>query len=298
MALTPSYQVGDLVVDVGRAQVLRGGSEVALPKLSFDLLLALAESAPHVVSLDDLMTRVWHGVVVSPETISQRAKLLRDALGDDPRQPRYVASVRGRGYRLVAPVTPLPPAAAPGAVPGPEASAGGAAPAVPPLVASRLALKRHWTVRLAVFAAGALALVLTTVCCGHATSRSLRPYLQRSRRQGLSRVRRAVGRRASLRDLGPDARARLSTRNRRDGATLLAGRGDMTLLPDLHHWFRDEKIGASDIGRRLNVRYLLQGSVQREAELLRVTAQLVEAANGTLVWSVRYERPVGDVFAM
>ena len=113
MASSPSYRVGDLVLDVGRAQVLRDGSEVPLPKLSFDLLLALAESAPRVVSLDDLMTRVWQGVIVSPETISQRAKLLRDSLGDDPRQPRYVASVRGRGYRLVAEVTPLLPPAAP-----------------------------------------------------------------------------------------------------------------------------------------------------------------------------------------
>ena len=72
------------------------------------------------------MTRVWHGVIVSPETISQRAKLLRDALGDDPRHPRYVASVRGRGYRLTAEVTPLPATARPvlpAAAPAPVADA-------------------------------------------------------------------------------------------------------------------------------------------------------------------------------
>ena len=80
---------------------------------------------------------------------------------------------------------------------------------------------------------------------------------------------------------------------------LLAGHGDIDVTARSSSFaFRDEKIGASDIGRRLNVRYLLQGSVQREAELLRVTAQLVEAASGALVWSVRYERPAGDVFAM
>ena len=80
---------------------------------------------------------------------------------------------------------------------------------------------------------------------------------------------------------------------------LLAGHGDIDVTARSSSFaFRDEKIGASDIGRRLNVRYLLQGSVQREAELLRVTAQLVEASSGALVWSVRYERPTGDVFAM
>jgi TolB-like protein len=54
---------------------------------------------------------------------------------------------------------------------------------------------------------------------------------------------------------------------------LLAGHGDIDVTARSSSFaFRDEKIGASDIGRRLNVRYLLQGSVQREAELLRVTA--------------------------
>ena len=113
MSTTLCYQVGDLVVNVAQAQVLRDGTEIPLPKLSFDLLLALVESAPRIVSLDELMTRVWHGVIVSPETISQRAKLLRDALGDDPRHPRYMASVRGRGYRLVAPVVPISAAGTP-----------------------------------------------------------------------------------------------------------------------------------------------------------------------------------------
>ena len=79
MSSTFGYQVGDLVVNVGLAQVLRDGTEIPLPKLSFDLLLALVESAPRIVSLDELMTRVWHGVIVSPETITQRAKLLRES---------------------------------------------------------------------------------------------------------------------------------------------------------------------------------------------------------------------------
>src|SRR6185503_12261684 len=100
------------------------------------------------------MTRVWHGAVVSPETISQRAKLLRDALGDDSRQPRYVASVRGRGYRLVADVTPLLPPVAHAALPA-SAASGEPVPASPsPVVASGSAAPRHGTARLVIFAAG------------------------------------------------------------------------------------------------------------------------------------------------
>jgi Transcriptional regulatory protein, C terminal len=47
------------------------------------------------------MEQVWPKAVVSPETLSQRIKLLRDALGDDPRSPRYIEGLRGRGYRLI-----------------------------------------------------------------------------------------------------------------------------------------------------------------------------------------------------
>ena len=95
------YQISDLVIDVARQRVTRGPAEIALTKLSFDLLLVLIRAAPAVVSNTDLMTQVWPGIVVGPETVSQRVKLLRDALGDDPRAPRYIAGLRGRGYRLV-----------------------------------------------------------------------------------------------------------------------------------------------------------------------------------------------------
>src|SRR3979490_166454 len=102
------YQVADLLVDPGTGRVMRGATEIPLPKLSFDLLLVLIRDAPNLLSIDSLMDRVWPGVVVSPETVSQRVKLLRDALGDDPKAPRYVAGLRGRGYQLIAPLATIP----------------------------------------------------------------------------------------------------------------------------------------------------------------------------------------------
>jgi DNA-binding winged helix-turn-helix (wHTH) protein len=95
------YEISDLVIDLARQRVTRAAAEIALPKLSFDLLLVLIRAAPAVLSNNDLMTQVWPGLVVSPETVSRRVKLLRDALGDDPRAPRYIAGLRGRGYRLI-----------------------------------------------------------------------------------------------------------------------------------------------------------------------------------------------------
>lgn len=102
--LPASLRVDDLLILTGTQQVLRGSQEIPLPKLSFDLLLALVRAAPNTVTLDDLMRRVWPGLVVNPETVTQRVKLLRDALGDDRQAPRYIGLVRGRGYRLLAPV--------------------------------------------------------------------------------------------------------------------------------------------------------------------------------------------------
>jgi DNA-binding winged helix-turn-helix (wHTH) protein/Tol biopolymer transport system component len=98
-------QIGDLRVETGTATVSRAGECLPLPKRSFDLLLALARAAPNLVAIDELMSSVWPGLVVEGDTVSQRVKLLRHALGDDPRQPRYIGVVRGRGYRLVCPVT-------------------------------------------------------------------------------------------------------------------------------------------------------------------------------------------------
>ena len=74
------YRIGDLSIDTGPQVVSRDAVPIALPKLSYELLLVLARAAPNLVSLDELMRLVWPGVVVSPETVSQRIKLLRDVL--------------------------------------------------------------------------------------------------------------------------------------------------------------------------------------------------------------------------
>ncbi len=59
------------------------------------------EKSPALVSQTDLIERVWHDSLVTPETVAQRVKLLRDALSDRAASPRYVGLVRGHGYRLV-----------------------------------------------------------------------------------------------------------------------------------------------------------------------------------------------------
>lgn len=101
------FRIDDLELDEGTVTLRRNGEEIALPRLSFDLLLCLARHAPNVVTKDVLLDEVWGSVVVGEETIKQRVKLLRKALGDDSNDPRYISAVRGRGYRLLAEVCPL-----------------------------------------------------------------------------------------------------------------------------------------------------------------------------------------------
>jgi DNA-binding winged helix-turn-helix (wHTH) protein len=101
-----TYQIADLKVDVGSMIVSRSGLDLQLPPLSFEMLLHLVRRAPDVVSHDELLGSVWQGVVVAPDTVKQRVKLLRESLHDDPRKPRYIATVRCRGYRLIPPAVP------------------------------------------------------------------------------------------------------------------------------------------------------------------------------------------------
>ena len=167
---TPSgglqYRVGDLFIDTGPQRVTRDGSVIALPKLSYDLLIALVRAAPDLVSIDAMMQEVWPKLIVSPETVSQRIKLLRDALGDDPRNPRYVEGLRGRGYRLMPTVERGIAAKEPGKSPDPTDAAPPAN--LPPEVRSAVAppspasAPRRWRTWIAAAAAasiiGALAL--------------------------------------------------------------------------------------------------------------------------------------------
>ena len=92
------YQVDDLTIELAPRRVRRAGTVIPLKALTFDLLVTLVRAAPNLLSFEQLSERVWPGLVISPETIIQRVKLLRGALGDDPQ--RTTLHRRGAGPRL------------------------------------------------------------------------------------------------------------------------------------------------------------------------------------------------------
>lgn len=110
--MSDRYRLDDLVIDVPRQRVERDGVALDVGGLSFRLLHVLLEQGQRVVGFDELMDRVWAPAVVNEETVTQRVRLLRQSLGDDGRNPRYLRSVRGLGYQLCVPPVAMPDAAA------------------------------------------------------------------------------------------------------------------------------------------------------------------------------------------
>jgi DNA-binding winged helix-turn-helix (wHTH) protein/Tol biopolymer transport system component len=99
---SPKYRFEDLTLDLGQRRLWRGSDALPLTNLTFKLLRVLVEAAPNVVSHDELAEKVWGPRrVVTPESLSQRVMVLRNALGDSADRPRYIEGLRGQGYRLI-----------------------------------------------------------------------------------------------------------------------------------------------------------------------------------------------------
>jgi DNA-binding response OmpR family regulator len=100
-APAPVRRFGDLTVDPAGREVCRGDRAVELTRLEFDLLDALSERPRVVWSRRQLLQRAWGADWVGDDHLVEvHVANLRRKLGDDPRNPRYVRTVRGVGYRM------------------------------------------------------------------------------------------------------------------------------------------------------------------------------------------------------
>jgi len=98
------FRIGQWRVDPALDEISREGTTVKLEPRTMCVLICLAEHEGEVVSVDQLLDRVWTGLVVTQFSVYRAIAILRRALEDDPRDPTYIASVPRRGYRLVAAV--------------------------------------------------------------------------------------------------------------------------------------------------------------------------------------------------
>ena len=96
------YAFGPFVLLPEQRQLLdANGDRVILRGLVFDLLLLLVENRGRVVEKSEILDALWPDTVVEENNLNQTVSALRQALGDDPRTPRYIATIRGRGYQFV-----------------------------------------------------------------------------------------------------------------------------------------------------------------------------------------------------
>jgi len=316
--LTPDpagYQVDDLSIDLAPRRVRRAGTVIRLQALSFDLLVTLVRAAPNLVSFDQVNERVWPGLVITPETIVQRVKLLRGALGDDSHAPRYIEGVRGRGYRLVARVRPLAePRSAPESIgpaqfkepneaESPNLSAGGtateaAAVSSPSATPSAAPPPGRWvplrwiggTLIVTALVAGYLAVVHYSRVSKLAEGAS--SGAPPAAIQSLAVL--------PLENLSGDKEQEYFADGMTDALTTeLAQIGALRVISRTSAMqFKGSKETLPQIGRDLNVDAVVEGTVTRGENRVRVTAQLVEASSDRHLWARSYERDLKDVLAL
>jgi DNA-binding winged helix-turn-helix (wHTH) protein/tetratricopeptide (TPR) repeat protein len=98
------YRFGRFEIDPARRRFIRDGSPVAISPKALDMLLVLVERRGQRITRAELLDKVWPQTAVTEQNLNQCIAVLRKALGDDPRQPEYIATLPGHGYSFIADV--------------------------------------------------------------------------------------------------------------------------------------------------------------------------------------------------
>ena len=304
-----AVRIGDWHVDPTLDEISRDETVVKLEPRNTRLLLYLASQAGRVVKLDELLRQVWPNLVVTPQSVYNAIAQLRHSLGDSIDTPAYIATVSRKGYRLIAPVEIACSPKTPGAVahaaretlmpapPAPERQSGAAAiegnlptdsskPGrlwwMPALVVAMLL-----AVAVLVYTFGPPRSTVTTTAAPALSGRAsisvepsiaVLPLLDLSEMHDQEYLSDGLAEELthSLSQVqGLKVAARTST-------FAFKGRGD--------------DIGA--IAARLHVSHVLEGSVRKSADRLRITLQLIRTDTGFHVWSKTYDSQRAELFRL
>jgi TolB-like protein/DNA-binding winged helix-turn-helix (wHTH) protein/Tfp pilus assembly protein PilF len=271
------YEFGSFRLDVADRLLLRGRQPVPLTPKAFDLLLMLVENHGHLVLKDELLHRVWGGSFVEEAVVSVNVSLLRKTL-DDGQNEQYIKTVPKQGYRFIAPVRESPDVETIAAKGRRDERATG--------------LKNAWQRRaiplLVLGAMGVAGFVLAEYWLGH--GRQAQPA---------GRIMLAV---LPFDNLSGDPEQEYFS----DGLT-------EEMITQLTHvnpeslavvartsamQYKYTRKSAAQIGRELRVDYLLEGSVRRAGERVRISAQLIRVRDETHRWAEDYDEHVRDILTL
>lgn len=267
---------GPIWLDCQDERLWRDGRTVRLGGKAVAMLRTLMERPRTLVTKDELFESVWPGLAVSESVLTTAVKEIRQALGDDARKPRLIQTVHGRGYRFLT-----------------DVEVSDDRPGLPsegkwrPSIHARD--RRLWALAILILAV-AIAVIIGFV----------------SQRPAIGPPSAASGEVTHPKSIAVLPFEDLSAA--RDQQWFAAGLTEEILnslarTPDLHVAARTSTISVQPddvrvIARRLNVAHVLEGSVRRDRDRVRVTAQLIRASDGFHLWSQNYDRPMSDVVSI
>jgi TolB-like protein/DNA-binding winged helix-turn-helix (wHTH) protein len=296
-AVTPAVlQFEDFELDCARYELRRNHRPLKLEKIPMELLQLLAESGGRLVTREEIEERLWgKDVFVDAEHgINTAMRKIRQVLEDDPNAPRFVLTVPRRGYRFIAevrrdgadPQEPVPaaqesPRTAETPVQRNRASAT-AAKSAP----STGQGKRIW------LAVGVAALLLAwpayRLASSHATRAALAPPVIRSI---------AV---LPLDNLSGDATQEYFADGMTDELiTMLAKYKSLRVISRTSVMqYKKAKRSLPEIARELSVDGIVEGSISRSQDKVRITAQLIYGPTDAHLWAESYDRNLSDALLL
>ena len=281
------YRFGIFEADGHTGELRKHGRPLKLRGRPFDILMLLLARPGDVISRDALRQELWPAdtFVDFDHGLNSAMNRLRDALGNSAENPRFVETLPKRGYRFIVPVDVVT-----------EAPAPAVAPAAPP-PATSVADVRHLLDRLSglsrlVLLLAFLALTTAVVVAGL--------YLRVSRAStATSKMTLAV---LPFENLSNDADQDFFS----DGFTeeMIAELGKLdpdhlgVIARTTTRLYKNARKNVGQIRQELGVAYVLEGSIRRAGNRMRITAQLVQTSDMTHLWAESYDRNVSDVLAI
>lgn len=243
-----------------------------------DVLIYLAQRPGEVVTHEQLLDEFWRGAISSPNAVHKVITELRRALESDAQQIKYIETIPKRGYRLVAPTQSiLLKKETPGASPLSEAS--------PPTPTTAQAEEPRWYIRRWPLFASVLVCAAVLVLAG-------RQWIQ----PGVVIPERSIAVLPFV-DMSEQKDQEYLADGMAEEIINLLAKVPGLLVPartSAFH-FKGNPTTIAEIARELRVAHVIEGSIRRSGNRIRVTAQIVRADSGYHLWSETYDREVRDV---